>query len=163
MLAVNHPDLPRAAHWRAQAGRRPDALIARNVDAGGVQVERSLFYHFYVLRLASELTEWARRSHVTLPPSFVAQTERMVRYATFVTQPDGTIPLQGSSVEMDVSKLDPEVFAALGERFGQFEYARTGGPRAPGRVSATCASSPRATASCARAGARPRTTSARRT
>ncbi len=127
MLAVNHPNLPHAAHWRAQAGRRLQALIVRNVDAGGVQVERSPFYHFYVLRLATELTEWARRSGVTLPASFVRQTERMVRYATFVTQPDGTIPLQGSSVEMDVSKLDPQVFAALGERFGQFEYARTGG------------------------------------
>ncbi len=127
LLAVNHPNLERAPHWRAQAGRRLTALIARNVDAGGVQVERSPFYHFYVLRLASELTEWARRSHVTLPASFVKQTEKMVRYATFVTRPDGTIPLQGSSVEMDVSKLDPEVFAQLGERFGEFEYARTGG------------------------------------
>jgi peptidoglycan/xylan/chitin deacetylase (PgdA/CDA1 family) len=127
VLAANHPSMPGAARWRVQAGRRLSALIDRNVDAGGVQVERSPFYHFYVLRLASELTEWARRSAVELPAEFLRRTESMVRYATFVTRPDGTIPLQGSSVAMDVSKLDPEVFAALGERFGEFEYARTGG------------------------------------
>jgi hypothetical protein len=80
-LAANHPELHGAARWRAQSGRRLHALIVRNVDAGGVQVERSLFYHFYVLRLATELIEWARRSHVTLPGAFVRRTDYRTAHA----------------------------------------------------------------------------------
>jgi hypothetical protein len=124
-LAVNLPDLPQAPRWRALAGGRLDELIAKNVDATGVQVERSPFYHFYVLRLATKMVDWARRAHVTLPKEFVRRADAMVRYATFVTQPDGMLPLQGSTVKTDVTKLERQMFTSFGERYPEFEYART--------------------------------------
>ncbi|HWI75200.1 MAG TPA: alginate lyase family protein, partial [Baekduia sp.] len=126
-LAVNLPGLPQAPHWRALAAGRLDELIRKNVDATGVQVERSPFYHFYVLRLATKMVDWARRAHVTLPKEFVRRTDAMVRYATFVMQPDGMLPLQGSTVQTDVTKLERAMFTSFGERYPQFEYARTGG------------------------------------
>jgi hypothetical protein len=51
----------------------------------------------------------------------------MVRYATFVVQPDDMLPLQGSSVRTDVSKLERAMFTRFGTRYPQFEYARLGG------------------------------------
>jgi hypothetical protein len=126
-LAVNLPDLPQADRWRALASGRLDALIRENVDAGGVQVERSPFYHFYVLRLATKMVDWADRAHVRLPKVFTDRTAKMVRYATFVMQPDDLLPLQGSSVKTDVSKLERAMFTKFGTKYPEFEYARLGG------------------------------------
>lgn len=126
-ISETFPAAPRARAWRAIADRRLVRLIRGNVDAGGVQVERSPFYHFYVLRLASDLTVWARRHRVTLPAEFVRRADSMLRFATWITQPDGFIPLQGSSVRTNLRKLAPETFAAIGERFPEFEWSRTGG------------------------------------
>jgi peptidoglycan/xylan/chitin deacetylase (PgdA/CDA1 family) len=127
LIAETFRALPEARRWRSISDRRLVRLIADNVDAGGVQVERSPFYHLYVLRLASDLTVWARRHDVALPAAFVRRADSMLRFAAWITQPDGFIPLQGSSVKTNVRKLAPETFAAIGERFPEFEWARTGG------------------------------------
>ncbi len=126
-LAVNLPELSQAKAWRAMAADRLDALIRKNVDASGVQVERSPFYHFYVLRLATKMVDWAQRANVVLPKEFVRRTDAMVRYATFVVQPNDMLPLQGSSVRTDVSKLERAMFTRFGTRYPEFEYARLGG------------------------------------
>ena len=67
----------------------------------------------------------------------------MLRYATWITQPDRTIPLLGSSVTLDVGRLDPQVYGALGRLDPQFQWVRTGGAQgvAPaGRIAAFPAS-----------------------
>jgi peptidoglycan/xylan/chitin deacetylase (PgdA/CDA1 family) len=127
LIAENLPRLEGAPLWRRVAGARLLEFMDRAVDEQGVQIERSPFYHFYVLRLATELTSWARAHGVTLPPEFSRQVDAMVRFASYVTLPDGKLPLQGSSVDTNVAKLEPQVFAALGQRHPEFEYVRTGG------------------------------------
>jgi peptidoglycan/xylan/chitin deacetylase (PgdA/CDA1 family) len=127
LIAENFPRLDGAPIWRRVAGARLSELMDRAVDRQGVQVERSPFYHFYVLRLATELTDWAGEHGVTLPKEFRRRADAMVRFATYVTLPDGKLPLQGSSVDTNVAKLEPQVFGALGRRHPEFEYVRTGG------------------------------------
>jgi hypothetical protein len=109
------------------ADTRLSQLIDRNVDAGGVQVERSPFYHYYVLRLATKMVDWADRAHIRLPAVFIHKTDEMVRYATFVVQPNDELPLLGSSVKTDVARLERAMFTRFGTRYPQFEYARLAG------------------------------------
>jgi peptidoglycan/xylan/chitin deacetylase (PgdA/CDA1 family) len=127
LIAENFPRLEGAPVWRGVADARLAQLMNRAVDEDGVQIERSPFYHFYVLRLATELTTWADEHGVTLPTEFRSKADAMVRFATYVTLPDGKLPLQGSSVDTNVAKLEPQVFVALGQRHPEFEYVRTGG------------------------------------
>jgi peptidoglycan/xylan/chitin deacetylase (PgdA/CDA1 family) len=126
-IAVNLPDLPKARLWRHMANDRLSQLINRNVDGGGVQVERSPFYHYYVLRLATKMVDWADRAHIRLPPVFIHKTDEMVRYATFVVQPNDQLPLLGSSVKTDVARLERAMFTRFGTRYPEFEYARLAG------------------------------------
>ena len=53
----------------------------------------------------------------------------MLRYAGAITQPDGSIPLLGSSVHLRVGGLDRAVYGPLAQFDRTFAWMRTGGAR----------------------------------
>ena len=122
LIAANYLSLPSAAAWQATALDRLSSLMVDSVDADGVELENSPFYHFYVLSFAYQINRWARRYGVPLSGDFETAMRGMVPYATFVLQPDGSIPLAGASVELGVENLDPAVYQDLAKQFPEFEY-----------------------------------------
>jgi hypothetical protein len=125
LVAANFPDLPKAPSWQATALDRLSSLMLNSVDGDGVELENSPFYHFYVLSLAYQIDRWARRYGIPLPEGFQTTLTSMVSYATFVLQPDGSIPLAGASVELGVDNLDPAVYSDLAKEFPEFAYVYT--------------------------------------
>jgi hypothetical protein len=99
--------------------------MLNSVDGDGVELENSPFYHFYVLSLAYQIDRWARHYGIPLPEGFQTTLTSMVSYATFVLQPDGSIPLAGASVELGVDNLDPAVYGDLAKGFPGFAYVYT--------------------------------------
>ena len=122
LIAANYLSLPSAAAWQATALDRLSSLMVNSVDVDGVELENSPFYHFYVLSFAYQINRWARRYGVPLSGDFETAMRGMVPYATFVLQPDGSIPLAGASVELGVENLDPAVYQDLAKQFPEFEY-----------------------------------------
>ena len=124
-IAANFPTLPDAPNWQATALERLSSLMVNSVDGDGVELENSPFYHFYVLSLAYQIERWTRRYGIPLPESFRTAMHSMVSYATFVLQPDGSIPLAGASAELGIENLDPAVYGDLGTEFPEFEHVFT--------------------------------------
>ncbi|GAA3386052.1 heparinase II/III family protein [Cryptosporangium minutisporangium] len=102
------PQLEPDGSWGHLARARLAGFMTQIVDADGVEIEKSPFYHFYVLDFALALQNWGRRTGTALSPGFDDRTHGMLRYATDITWPDGSIPLFGSSV-----RLRPERSAEL--------------------------------------------------
>lgn len=129
LVAANFPDLLAAPSWETTALGRLSSLMVNSVDRDGVELENSPFYHFYVLSLTYQINRWARRYGIPLPQDFETALHRMVSYATFVLQPDGSIPLAGASVELGAENLDPTVYGALANEFPEFSFVYTMGAK----------------------------------
>jgi len=125
LVAANFPNLPDAPAWQGTALDRLSSLMANSVDGDGVELENSPFYHFYVLGLTYQIDRWARRYGIPLPASFDTAMKRMVSYATYVLEPDGSIPLAGASVELGIENLDPAVYGELAKEFPAFAHVYT--------------------------------------
>lgn len=122
LISANFPNLPGAPSWQATALDRLSSLMVNSVDRDGVELENSPFYHFYVLSLAYQINRWARLYGVPLAEDFETAMNRMVSYATFVLQPDGSIPLAGASVELGVENLDATAYGNLAKEFPEFAF-----------------------------------------
>jgi hypothetical protein len=127
LIATYFPDAPDAAAWQATALDRLDSLMQVAVDGDGVEVEKSPFYHFYVMNFANEIARWARQWGVPVSENFTAKAAAMTRYATYIAHPNGDVPLIGASVDLDARRQSQSINQRLGASDPFFEYMRTGG------------------------------------
>jgi len=127
LVATNFPESDRAATWQAIALARLDSLMGTAVDGDNVEVEKSPFYHFYVMNFANEIVLWAQKYGVPISQSFIDKALAMTRYSTYVAQPNGEVPLVGASVELDARRQSRAINEYLGTTDPRFQYTRTGG------------------------------------
>ena len=80
------------------------------VDADGVEIENSPFYHFYVLSAVEQDSHWMQTYGISVPAGFEDQLGRMFDYAAYCPMPNGYVPLLGASVTLNVRKLLPKVY-----------------------------------------------------
>jgi hypothetical protein len=106
LIAENFPELPEAATWRATAIERLDGMLSRVLDADGVEVEQSPFYHFYFLSGYWEIYGWARANKVSLPARSDERVRQMLRYGAQIVLPNGDVPLLGASIKRNVRKSE---------------------------------------------------------
>lgn len=97
LIGVEFPDWPESAGWRGLALERIDRVLVETIDDDGAQIENSPAYHFYVLAFLDELATWARRHGVAMPPHLTHRLDHMVRFATALVHPDGSLPALGAS------------------------------------------------------------------
>ena len=116
------------AHARAMA--EADFLIAPD----GVQTENSPAYHQWVpVKVFSLVTAMSEHLGEPLPEDFKARMTGAARFATWITRPDGMLPMIGDTGRGSRSRFraEPGVDRQLRQHL---EYARSGGERgeAPG-------------------------------
>jgi hypothetical protein len=126
ILHENFPQLDPAGVWRAASIARLLAFFAHAVDAEGVEVEKSPFYHFYVYKFALQLVKWAQANSIDLPAALTDRIKQMGNYAAYVLWPNGTIPLVGSSVELTPA-ADGGVYDQAMSDNPELAYGLTGG------------------------------------
>lgn len=96
LIADNFPKMPRAAAWRRLAVQRLAFMLRTNVDANGVDIENSPYYHYYVLGLISQIARWGKaHGEPALGRMYAHAEKRMLAYAAEVVQPDGRLPMLG--------------------------------------------------------------------
>jgi hypothetical protein len=127
LIASNFPDSADSPSWQATALQRLDVLMEKAVDGDGVEVEKSPFYHFYVMNFANEIAVWAQRFDVPVSDSFIRKAAAMTRYSTYIVHPNGEVPLIGASVQLDARRQSRPISEILGRSDSEFEYIRTGG------------------------------------
>ncbi len=126
VLHANFAELDPDGRWGDTSVARLQAFFALAVDAEGVEVEKSTFYHFYVYKFALQLLEWARANDIALPPALTQAILRMGDYAAYVTWPDGSIPLLGSSVQLSPAAEEHTYDEAMRDR-PELAFAFTAG------------------------------------
>jgi hypothetical protein len=127
LVADSFPDLPAAARWRALGIDRLLQMLDNTVDADGVEVENSPFYHVYVLGLVSQIAAWAERYEPAVAGPYRAAERKMLRYAAYVTQPDGTLPMLGATATTILPNQDPTIYKPLTALDPNFAFAYTRG------------------------------------
>jgi hypothetical protein len=126
LIADNYPEMKNAASWRALAVERLEVMRSTNIDADGVDVENSPFYHMYVLGIVGAIATWAKDHEPSVSPAYTTTRNAMLHYAAYIAQPDGKLPMLGATATTNVPDMDHAVFepvAALDENFA-FVYTR---------------------------------------
>lgn len=139
LIAENFPGFEASPEWRATAVARLEGLLEKVLDADGVEVEQSPFYHFYFLTGFWQIYHWAHSHGVPLSSDAEQRIQQMLHYATHIVLPDGDIPMIGSSVERNIRKSQDtplyQQMAAVDPRFAWVLSAGTAGtPPARTRV-----------------------------
>jgi hypothetical protein len=114
LLSVDFPDLPNAKEWQTIAEDRLVVGLNTLVDSDGALIENSPYYHFYTLEKYWQIFQWAQGQGLIFSADTQATLKKMVDYATYILQPNDTIPLWGASIErtIDFAGVDKEIALA---------------------------------------------------
>ncbi|MBZ4422472.1 alginate lyase family protein [Myxococcus sp. RHSTA-1-4] len=127
LIAENFPHFEDASRWRELALARYDDLLSDIIGSDGFIIENSAYYQFYVFTQVYQLAQWARTHGVELPPQVWPVLERMARFASYIVQPDGHIPMLGASQRLLVRKHQPVLLARMGAVFPELAHMLTAG------------------------------------
>ncbi len=124
-LAVAFPTMPSAHEWLALATERFQWQLNDLIDSDGQLIENSPFYDFYVLEKYWQIYNYSLAHHSPLGDAFTAKLKSMLRFATYILQPNSQVPLLGASTETTIR--DHGVYSQLAAADPQLRYVLTDG------------------------------------
>ena len=124
-LGVDFPSLPHAHEWETVARERLANGINSLVDGDGALIENSPYYDFYTLDKYWQIRRFAQRAGITIDHDFESRIEKMINYATYILQPDSSVPLLGASLQDVVH--DAGSFRQMAKVDRSFRYVLTRG------------------------------------
>ena len=127
LIADNFPSWTQSAGWRTLAIARLQQMLTNTIDADGVEVENSPFYHVYVLGLVYQIAQWAKSYEPALAPAYSAAAQKMLAYAAVITQPNGYLPMLGATATTYMPSQDPAVYGPMAAADPGFDFAFTRG------------------------------------
>lgn len=127
LIAENFPHFKDAPRWRELALDRYDDLLTDIIGSDGFIIENSAYYQFYVFTQVYQVSQWAQTYGLEMSPLVREVLERMARFASYVVQPDGRIPMLGASQRLLVRKHQPVLLARMGAAFPELGHMLTAG------------------------------------
>ncbi len=124
-IGLNFPLLPNAHHWLALARQRLSQSMNDLVDQDGALIENSPYYHFYTLDKYWQIQNFAELFHYVISPNFRGRLLRMINYASYILEPDGSVPLLGASLSSTVNAHGS--FAEMARMNPYLDYVLTRG------------------------------------
>lgn len=134
-LAVAFPDLPNSHQWLATAKQRFGWQLNGLIDADGQLIENSPYYDFYALAKYWQIYQYSVNQGVPISDDFHSKLLSMLKFATYILQPNDQVPLLGASLEAAIN--DHGVYSSMAAADPQFQYVLTRGVKgtAPTRES----------------------------
>lgn len=123
LLGSVFPTLPNAQKWHDLGASRIAATLHDLIDADGVLIENSPFYHFYVLGKYWEIYQYSQKRNDQISPVFKEKIDKMVNYAVHVLQPNTRVPTIGASLDSQV--FYNAEFKQLAKAYPQLKYVIT--------------------------------------
>ena len=124
-MAVDFPSLPGASGWLSLSRERLAQSLHLLLDADGQLIENSPYYHFYELDKYWQIYQFSLKTHTPIASDFRSRLTDMVRYATYILQPDDSVPLLGASLEQTIHAHG--TYQAIADEYPQFNYVLTQG------------------------------------
>jgi hypothetical protein len=103
LIATNFPNMKGANAWLSLASKRIAEMQNSIIDADGVLVENSPYYHLYVLEKFLEINTYLKQNHLTIDGFSEDKIEKMISYAVYMLQPNGSVPTIGASIGRDIN------------------------------------------------------------
>jgi len=125
LIAVNFPDFPHASEWLELSKNRLSDSLTVMVDADGVLIENSPYYHFYTLEKYWELYNFSKRQNSPISDIFNERLQAMISYATYILQPNKEVPLLGASLKRKISYSG--IYKDIAQSFPELKYVLTNG------------------------------------
>ncbi|HZQ80394.1 MAG TPA: heparinase II/III family protein [Gaiellaceae bacterium] len=126
-LGVDFPTLPHARAWLTVARERLAYGIDSLVDGDGALIENSPYYDFYTLDKYWQIRRFAQHAHISIAADFESRIRKMIEYATYILQPDSSVPLLGASLQDVVH--DAGSFKQMAKIDASFRYVLTHGDK----------------------------------
>lgn len=127
LVSQEFPPATAPSEWEQLALGRLEGVLEDVLYSDGVLVEQSPGYHLYVLSHLFQIDDWGRRFDVPLPSELTEATAAMADFAAQITQPDGWLPLIGSTDEKHLATYDVSAFDRIAEQSPTLRYVRTAG------------------------------------
>jgi hypothetical protein len=127
LVGKNFPDLPEAPVWHETGVQRLDLMRRTNVDADGVDIENSPFYHQYVLGMIAQIALWAKQFEPSVGDTYEPTAASMLKYLAYVARPDGEVPMLGASQETTIQSRDPKLYGSLSAYDQEYAWAYSEG------------------------------------
>lgn len=126
-LTRNFPGIRNAGAWESLAEKRLITGLNEIIDADGVLVENSPYYHFYVLEKYWDLNNYIKKygGSGNLANLLQKKLDQMASYATHILQPNLTTPTIGASLGASI-KLEG-VYASMADSNAALKYILTKG------------------------------------
>jgi Heparinase II/III-like protein/Heparinase II/III N-terminus len=124
-LAVAFPTLPHARDWLALAKDRIRWQLGSIIDADGQLIENAPYYDFYTLSKYWQIYNYSVAQNEPVAGDFRAKLASMVKFATYILQPDDAVPLLGASLETTIHDFGE--YAGMAATSAQFRYVLTHG------------------------------------
>jgi hypothetical protein len=135
LLAAAFPDLPGAEDWKRISIQRLTNGLLDIVDADGVLVENSPYYHFNSLEKYWSIITYADAQGMPFPSHVVEKIRQMIDYGSYIVQPDLQVPLLGASLQRTMHATGVE--KQIADQYPAFKFVMTSGAEGsrPDRVS----------------------------
>ncbi len=124
-LAVAFPTMPHAHEWLTLATERFGWQLHSLIDSDGQLIENSPFYNFYILDKYWQIYNYSNAHHAPLGGDFASTLKSMLRFATYILQPNSQVPLLGASAETTIN--DYGVYSQMAAADPQLRYVLTHG------------------------------------
>ncbi len=125
LVAVDFPEFSDSEVWRKVAEERLVGGLTNVVDADGVLIENSPYYHFYTLEKYWEIYHYAQVHNFPIDNIFNERLSKMITYASYILQPDAQVPLLGASLKRTI--INSGVYKEITAQFSEFQYVLTRG------------------------------------
>ncbi len=125
LVGINFPDFQNSQNYISVAKNRLDKGIENIVDADGVLVENSPFYHFYALEKYWDIKKYLLKYKLGVSDNYNKKLQDMISYATYMLQPDLRVPLMGASLDRYIGNSG--TFAEIAKENPEFLYVLTNG------------------------------------
>ncbi|MBM7585767.1 hypothetical protein JOC86_002309 [Bacillus pakistanensis] len=99
LLAISetYPDLAAASEWKNTAKDRLMDQIEHGISIDGLHMEHSPMYQHYIYTSLIGFVDWAEQNKFELPNEMIRRVKEMPRNLTYLTKPNGVMPIFGDS------------------------------------------------------------------
>lgn len=125
LIANSFPTLKQSAEWKTLSLQRIDDTLNDLIDSDGVLIENSPFYHFYILRKYWNIYTYTTAQRISVTPLLKQKLDKMVRYATYILQPNLHPPTIGASLDAEIFYNDE--YEAIAREYPAFKHVLTRG------------------------------------
>ncbi|MDA7857906.1 heparinase II/III family protein, partial [bacterium] len=107
-LGILFPEFKKAEKWKAKGMEIVFEEIEKQVYSDGVDYEKSISYHRFVLELLTHSVILCHLNKISVPTDVLKKLEEMIEFTMYYIKPDGKAPLIGDSDDGRLLKLNQQ-------------------------------------------------------